>query len=172
MSTDDRRFFIQEVPDTRKGDMPYWDALAAKLDGHGPSAMLGELVYDRNITYFDPRQIPDTPAGRKQRRLSLSTVQQYLMASLDRGAVYQPEHRVPSMLRWPTFVTQELFWNGYMQWCDQTHRQQRQSRDELYSGLDKLFQGGRPREWHPTHELKRGISARAGMMIRIRTGCT
>ena len=155
VATDDRRFLFLEVPDTHKGDTEYWVKLDAELRGHGPAAMLGELLWDRNITFFDPRQYPDTAAGRRQKRLSLKSVRQFIMAVLERGYVYQPEHRVPSLLRWRPFVTRELWWNGYMQWCEQSRSTYRQSREELYDALEKLFRPGRPREWHPTHELRR-----------------
>jgi hypothetical protein len=64
------------------------------------------------------------------------------------------------MLQWHPFTTRELWWNGYMQWCDHNHRHQRQNRDQLFAALKKMFREGRPQGWYPTHELKHADQGR------------
>lgn len=153
---DDRRFFVLDVQDFRREQKEYFDALEHERDfGGGAQAMLYDLLH-RDISNFDWRKIPDTPARRAQKRLSLDTVTQYWMMALDRGFAYRSKYGVPSLSEWSEFYSSDLLVAGYMQWCDDGRRYQRQSAEDLYRMLERLYgERQRPRIWLPMHEVER-----------------
>jgi hypothetical protein len=61
---------------------------------------------------------------------------------------------VRSLLRWREVYTTELLWNGYLEWCRDTNRQQRQTRAELGALLSSLYPHAQPRRPQPTHEVE------------------
>jgi hypothetical protein len=160
MAPDARRPFVLHVPDTRKDDVEYFKALNHERDHlQGPSAMLWDLLR-RDITHFNVRQVPDTPAGREQKRLSLKSVEQYWLTVLDREYAYRSRYGVRSLSRWPEseVYTNEILWNGYMQFCDDGRRHQRQTDVELGIFLNKLYPFARSRTPLPTHEIQTPLS--------------
>jgi hypothetical protein len=118
------------------------------------------MLQHRDIRHFDVRQIPSTPAGRAQQRLSLRSIQEFWLHVLDRGYAYRSKHGVPSLSQWPEseFYTTELIWLGYQQWCDDARRQQRQSKEELGLFLNSLYRSSRPYQAHPTHEIEQPLA--------------
>jgi hypothetical protein len=149
MAVDARRFFVLLVLDLHKGDTAYWDALYYELDHGGPEAMLGELL-ERDISHFNIRDVPDTPEGRVQKRYSLSTVQKYWMAVLERAYPYRPAFNVPSVRQWRPFWTNQWIWKGLQQWCDDQKIYSRPNETDLGLMLTELYgPPTRPREWHP-----------------------
>jgi hypothetical protein len=154
MAIDARRFFPLDVLDLHRGDTAYFDALVRERDhGNGPAAMLWDLQH-RNLRDFDIREVPDTPAGAKQRRLSLDTIKEYWVTSLERGYPFHGRHGVRALLDWRDVYTTEWLWNGYLEWCRDTNRQQRQTRAELCTLLGRLYPHARPRTPQPTHEVE------------------
>jgi hypothetical protein len=157
VDTDDRRSVIFEVLDTRRNDRKYFAQLAYERDHGGAAALLWELQ-NRNISQFNPQDIPDTPARRRQVRLGLSSVHQYWLAALDRGFVYRSRYGVRSLENWQPIVSTQLVWQGYMQWCDDMKRSQRDNEVILGKMLTELYgppvRGPRGVSM-PTHEVER-----------------
>jgi hypothetical protein len=67
--TDSRRYAVFKVSEARHGDHAYFAAIANELENGGYEAMLYDLQH-RNITRFDPRKYPSTPALFVQKKLS------------------------------------------------------------------------------------------------------
>lgn len=85
---EDRRFCVLDVPTTRKGDRPYFDALLAEMNGDGPGALLAWLS-QRDITGFRPQNYPKTAALADQKLLTMQSkdiVMHWLYQSLQDGA--------------------------------------------------------------------------------------
>jgi hypothetical protein len=51
-----------------------------------------------------------------------------------------------------------LIWRGYLQWCDDGPRQQRQSCEELGAFLRLLYSESRRHKAHPTHEIEHPLA--------------
>ena len=69
-SNDERRWAVFNVSDVRCGDLPYFDALRAEMDGDGPAALLHYLMnYD--LAGFSVRRAPATEGLLDQKVASL-----------------------------------------------------------------------------------------------------
>lgn len=108
---DDRRFFVLEVSERRKGDTTYFSALVAEMDNGGPSAFLA-LLRNRDISSFDPRQFPKTAARVDQQLRSLEPLDAWLYDILDAGI--HPVHM--GAQPWPKDVFKDEFHAAYQQW--------------------------------------------------------
>lgn len=80
-----RRWFIVEVPNDKIGDVDYFNALAAEMDGDGPAALLAWLLA-RKIT-SNLRKAPETAALAKQRIESLRDADAWIAACVDAGEI-------------------------------------------------------------------------------------
>ena len=115
--------------------------------------MLWELQH-RDIRHFDVRQIPETPEGHRQKRLSLDTIKEFWVTALERGYPFHGRHGIRSLLQWREVYTTELLWNGYLEWCRDTNRQQRQTRSELTGMLAAVYRHAQPRVPQPVSEIE------------------
>ena len=57
----DRRFFVLDVSDKKKGDHSYFSRLSQEMNNGGPEALL-HFLQQRDITGFNPSQFPKTAA--------------------------------------------------------------------------------------------------------------
>ncbi len=67
-----RRYFMLDVPDTRRGDIPYFSAIERQMQNGGAAAMLHDLL-NRDLSGFEVRNVPQTDALKTQKMLSLDT---------------------------------------------------------------------------------------------------
>jgi hypothetical protein len=114
-----RRFFPLAVSDARRRDFAYFRALAHELDNGGAEAMLWDLLH-RDITCFDPREIPPTDELKTQQLLTLDVLPRWWMNVLDRGFVYRSKHGAPSLGVWHRFHTNQLLYGSHTQWSADT----------------------------------------------------
>jgi hypothetical protein len=75
------------------------------------------------------------------------------MTVLDRGFVWRSRWGVPSFSRWCEFVTTELAYASYLQWCDDLRLHTRHSRVEAGKLLAELYRSARPSIPHPVGEV-------------------
>jgi hypothetical protein len=93
-SIDERRFAVFEALDTRRGDRAYFAAIVKEMDNGGLAAMLHELLH-RDISGFEVRDIPQTEALKTQKALSLSSLERWWLAVLERGFLWKSRHGAP-----------------------------------------------------------------------------
>jgi hypothetical protein len=153
MRRTDRRFFMPDVAATHRGKLEYFAALDKEMCDGGAEAMLDALL-DRDISQFEVRNIPDTKGRAQQKLLSLTSLEQWWAAVLDRGFVYQSRHGAPHLKQWHEFVSYDLSWASYLQWCELTRARSRDPREALLDFLGKMYQRARPRGRHAIGEIE------------------
>jgi hypothetical protein len=84
----DRRFFVLDVPSTYAGTRhkAYWDALYSEVENGGREAMLHDLLH-MDLTNFNVRAVPDTPAKTEQKLRRLRGTDAWLSHILHEGAI-------------------------------------------------------------------------------------
>jgi hypothetical protein len=111
-----RRFFVLLVSDQRLRDFAYFRALAHEMDNGGVEAMLWDLLH-RDISCFDPREIPLTNELKTQQLLTLEVLPRWWIDVLDRGFLYRSRRGAPSLGLWHPFHTNQLLAASHDQWC-------------------------------------------------------
>jgi hypothetical protein len=127
-----RRWVPFRVSDHRRGDLPYFKALAYEIEHGGAEAMAYDLLH-RDLSCFDAREYPRTPELDQQRLLSLDVLPRWWMAVLSRGFCYKPKWGAPSLLKWHEFHTTQLLTASHHQWCDAIRWHQRANDSEIGS---------------------------------------
>lgn len=85
-SIDERRYFVLDVSDCRRGDHAYFAALREEMAGDGLRALLA-LLLRFPLDTVNLRKVPETDALRQQRALSLEPHDQFIFDALCDGAL-------------------------------------------------------------------------------------
>lgn len=114
--SDERRFFVMEVNDKRRGDRVFFNKLYKQLNGGGMAAMLWDLL-QRDIESWHPRDsIPVTDAAVDQKLRSMNPMEQWWFNILAAGEL-PFEHRG----EWSIFPVEALkgdFRMNFQEFCD------------------------------------------------------
>lgn len=100
---DERRFFVLNVSDRRRGDRKWFSGLRAELQGSGP-ACFASYLRSIDLSDFDVRAAPDTGALMDQKLLGLPPLEKWLHEILHNGAIgphqdWPDEVAVPTLYR-------------------------------------------------------------------------
>lgn len=85
-SSDERRFFMLDVSDCKKGDAAYFERLAAAIEGDELQAFLA-FLQDHDLTAWPHRAPPHTDALNEQKLISADSVQRYWLECLNEGEI-------------------------------------------------------------------------------------
>ncbi len=108
-----RRFFVLDVSNAHRQDVPYFEAIFKELEDGGYSGMLHELL-NRDITGFKFRTPPVTEALIEQRRQSLSPELKWYQDVLWRGYVYESKLGLENVfMDWYPEVSTALLYESY-----------------------------------------------------------
>jgi phage/plasmid-associated DNA primase len=151
-STDERRFCVMDVSDTRIGDRAYFNKLNAQMENGGLAAMLHDLLH-RDLSGFDVRTVPQTDALADQKRHSLDSLNRWWSTVLHRGFVWRSRHGSQTFIAWSDFVSTELLHHSYLQWCHETRESRPMSRVQLGKMMKALYQSCRPSGFYPIYEV-------------------
>jgi phage/plasmid-associated DNA primase len=152
-TTDERRFCVMDVSDTRRGDIPYFDAISTQMESGGLAAMLHDLLH-HDLSDFNVRQVPQTRALADQKRHSLDSLNRWWLTVLQRGFVWRSRHGAAMFTNWDDFVTTELLYRSYLQWCGETRDSRPKSREQLGGLLKGLYKSSRRRKLYPIYEIE------------------
>lgn len=143
-SSDERRYAVFDVPDSRVGNLPYFAAIDKQMREGGLAAMLHDLLV-RDISGFEVRAVPQTEALTTQKLFSLDSLDRWWLAVLERGFVLRSRHGVPAFGVWVDFCSTELLTRSYLQWCGDTRVSHPASREALGVRMRKIYSPARPR---------------------------
>jgi Family of unknown function (DUF5906) len=151
-SHDERRYAVLNASDHRCGDKPYFKAIETQLNNGGLPAFIHDML-SRDISNFDVRDFPQTPALAEQKRHSIDSLHCWWLAVLERRFLWKSRHGAPVFREWQETYTTELLHRSYLQWCDENRPYERKSRVQLGEMMTKIYIARRPRKPLPIYEL-------------------
>jgi hypothetical protein len=152
-TSDERRFCVMDVSDSRMRDIPYFDAISKQMENGGLAAMLHDLL-NRDLSDFNVREVPQTEALADQKRLSLDSLHRWWLTVLQRGFVWRSRYGAEIFTKWSEFVSTELLYRSYLQWCAETREGRPMGREQLGTMLKGIYPSHRPRGFHPVYEVE------------------
>ena len=81
VSLTDRRYFVLNVSDSRKNDHDFFKKLIYEQNNGGSESLL-QVLMDSDLSEFEVRSIPETPARLEQKMLSMDILQQWWLEIL------------------------------------------------------------------------------------------
>lgn len=85
-SEDERRYFVLDISNRRRGDHAYFEKLRHEMNNGGPSALLHYLL-NLDLTGFQVRAVPDTVALAEQKVEGLKNVERWWINLLQQGEI-------------------------------------------------------------------------------------
>jgi hypothetical protein len=147
----ERRYFVRDVSDQRASDHSYFAAINRQMEQGGLAAMLHDLL-QMDLSTFNHRAVPGSAGLNEQKLHSLSSLQRWWLACLDRGFVWKSRFGHRDFLSWDEFVTTELLVRSYNQWCAENRVTYPESRIQLGRLMAKAYSPGHPKLKYPVYE--------------------
>ena len=98
-TSDERRYAVFEVPDTRKDDTAYWDSLYRQIGNDGLAGFLAYLLAWQVPEGVDVRRPPQTAGLARQKVAGLRNVERWWFGLLSIGELQDCEHGRPPRRR-------------------------------------------------------------------------
>lgn len=135
-SGDERRYFVLDVSDAQKQNSEYFANIEAQMKNGGYEAMLYDLLR-YNISDFNHREVPETPAMIEQKLQSLDPMDHWLLEKLMDGEwVSDPQGDFYS---WESAVPTRIIQEEYLSSMKQQNVTYRSFSTQLGMYLKKVF---------------------------------
>jgi hypothetical protein len=121
MSSQDRRFLVLDVSSQHRLDFDYFNRIARQQDEEGGTAAFLYDSLSRDLSLFNPKDIPWTAASQDQVNRSRKGPEAWLYDFLTHARA----------ATWPTVQPKRAVWASYLRWVDQTR--------ERYPSSEPLF---------------------------------
>ena len=150
---DDRRFFVLDVSDVHRQDLPYFKAIARQLDRGGRAALLYDLQH-RDLSEVELRTPPATPGLLEQKILSLKPFKRWWFETLENGVL-------PGVVSWAgtVQVVRATLHNDYVDQLQLSAQRGRATESQLGRHLKTLLPKSYPScptEKRPAFSRKNG----------------
>ena len=110
-TADERRFFILDVSDERRGEVAYWQQLNHIIDNGGAAGFL-HYLQQIDLSKFDVRKVPNTVGLDSQKLQSLGAIESAIYDALYQGSLGHREWQSDSTLEITSHELMELV-NAY-----------------------------------------------------------
>lgn len=129
---DERRFFVLRVGEGRQRDNSFFEQMRHQMKNGGSAALLHELL-NRDISQFEPYEIPTTDALQRTKQLSMDPLDEWWFNSLQEGDLLNDDNG------WPETVPTLDFVEAYTDYISDSRKVRPPSATELV--------GRAKREW-------------------------
>jgi hypothetical protein len=138
-AAEERRFFVLEVSNCRRGNTAYFYEFARLMTEGGREALLYFLLH-HDYSHIDLRKAPHTAALQENKEESMSTVEKFVLGALDRGRWCTAHDE------WLKTVVCEELHDLYIQYAVRLGQSRRSCETELGKAIKKLIPGSRKRQ--------------------------
>jgi hypothetical protein len=165
---DERRFFVLQVPDSRKGDRDYFNRLWGAIDDLKQLGAFLRWLLNHDLSSFEIRDLPQTVTLVEQKIAALGEPERWLLNRLCLAHFpglsglneLKGEDGRPSGLyewHWPTWLSTSQLYSDYQQEM-RSHGQPRFMLNAVTFGkfMARYFQSRRPRERGRNHGYRLG----------------
>ena len=143
---DERRFFVLDVGEEHKQEIPYFAAINKEMENGGCAAMLHELLR-HDLRDFEVRAVPGTAALDEQKKLTLDTPESWWRDVLHRGYVFRSRLGLDDWFgQWHDALATEVLFDSYMAFARERHDRHPLDREAFGSFMVRMkAKAARPR---------------------------
>lgn len=121
---DERRFFVEDVSDEHKQDLPYFKKIANQMNSGGREALLFFLQH-YDLSNFEVRRVPKTEALSEQKILSMTPEEEWWYNKLVDGAVFKKH------ANWEREINKDSLFDDYIDYMRQANTLRRANKTTL-----------------------------------------
>lgn len=151
LDPDDRRFFVLNVSDKRKEDLPYFDKIYKQLENGGYEALMHDLLHE-DLIGFEPRHMPENFSGFDMKLKSALSIDRFIYASLKEGSWNPEEEYYQSFEE----ISISKFYENYKSWC-YSDQQDVMPKAQMGKRLKAIFPGMKTKKTSRTEDPKRPV---------------
>lgn len=146
---DERRFFIVDVGEERKQDIPYFRKLMRGMVQEGGQENLLHHLMTLDLEDYEVRQVPQTDALREQKLLTLGGEEQWWLEKLMDGRITR------GATEWQTSVQKDRLQADYLRYAEEQRLFRRASPTVLGRFLARMLPKGWPRSVQRMTDVER-----------------